>query len=134
MATTALIVTHHIYLTQEERYKLSQPGAVVEVMGVSSPVWVKKGKWVTETAHEVFCNYEIVYSDQPEKNTVRVRDDGYLITLTDTMPSHLLNVNDNGSMCLMLTHRNYIKKEGKSATAIHCLVIEDISVLKKTLA
>lgn len=133
MAKSALIITHHIYLTKEQRYLISQPDTMVEVTGISSPVFVEQGKWLTKTAHEVFCNYKIAFSAKPEKNTIRMQKDGYLVTLTGNMPSYLLDVKDGGSMCLMLTHRNFIKKGEKSTTVIHCLSIEDMDVLLKTM-
>lgn len=54
-----LIVSHLIFLTKEERYKLAE-GVAVETVGVSIPVWIiNQGKkaLTSEPAIEVFCRY-----------------------------------------------------------------------------
>lgn len=61
-------------------------------------------------------------------------NDGYLITLTNSMPSHLLDVKDGGSMSLILTHRNVYTDILPPCPVVHFLEIEDMSFLEKTIA
>lgn len=132
MLKSALIVTHHVYLTREQRYSLKEK---IDVVGISSPVWVdKNGQWNKEPPHEVFSRYIIQFSNQPEKNTIQIMNDGYLITLTSSMPTHLLDIKDGGSMSLILTHRNVYTDMLPPCPVVHFLQIEDMSVLETTMA
>jgi hypothetical protein len=133
MAKTALIVTHHLFLTREQRYALQTSNSPIDLVGISSPIWVNNGKWESDVNHEVFCKYQIVHSDKPDKQTVRITSDGYIITLTGTMNSNLKDIEDDGSTCLMLTHRNIVIAEGQQLPVLHCVEIEDMSHCEKTL-
>lgn len=134
MSKSALIVTHHIFLNREQRYALQNPNESVVVTGVSSPVWITDGKWESDVAHEVFCKYQVRFSPKPDKNTVRIMTDGYLITLTEEMPTNLKDQNDEGSECLMLTHRNVLTHNEELLPVLHCIEIEDINHCIKTIA
>lgn len=134
MAKSALIVTHHVYLTREQRYALQHDNASIVVTGVSSPIWVSDGKWESEVAHEVFCKYQLRNSPEPDKNTVRIMTDGYLMSFTGSMVKNLKDMKDEGSECLMLTHRNILNHNGGQLPILHCIEIEDIAHCVKTLA
>jgi hypothetical protein len=127
-----LIITHHVYLTREQRYSLSKEK--IEIVGVSSPIWIKNNQWSKDSSHEVFSRYIIQFTTEPERNTIQIMNDGYLITLTNPMPSHLLDIKDGGSMSLILTHRNVYTDILPPCPVVHFLQIEDISFLEKTIA
>jgi hypothetical protein len=134
MSQSALIVTHHVFLTREQRYALQNPNESIVVTGVSSPVWVKDGKWETDVAHEVFSKYQIRTTDKEDKHTVRILYDNYLVTLTGSMQRSLKDFTDGGTETLMLTHRNALDHNGEKLPILHCLEIEDISRLEKTIS
>lgn len=73
-----LSISHHIYLSKEQRYALIN-GESVDVMGVSIPVWIKNNGMSTEPAVEVLCNYELTNKD--EKTPIHFKQDGYVINL-----------------------------------------------------
>ena len=52
---TILTISHHIFLTKDQRYALAK-GVSIGVVGVSVPVKAKKGVR-PKTAEEVFCKY-----------------------------------------------------------------------------
>lgn len=132
MSNSMLIITHHVYLTREQRYSLSKEK--IEIVGVSSPIWIKNNQWSKDSSHEVFSRYIIQFTTEPERNTIQIMNDGYLITLTNPMPSHLLDIKDGGSMSLILTHRNVYTDILPPCPVVHFLQIEDISFLEKTIA
>jgi len=75
----ALFVSHHIYLTEAERYALNQ-GTCVNTVGISIPVWFYKGS-TSEPAHELFCDYELVNS-KSDLSVINTTDQfGYYINL-----------------------------------------------------
>ena len=51
MAT--LTISHHIYLTDEQRYKIHN-GEYLSLQGIARPVWFYKGS-TSEPAQEIFC-------------------------------------------------------------------------------
>lgn len=55
MAT--LTVSHHIYLTEDQRYDI-HAGLPVKVTGIAIPVWFYKNN-TSEPAQEIFCTYDI---------------------------------------------------------------------------
>jgi hypothetical protein len=134
MAKSALIVTHHIFLTKEQRYAIQSANASVIVTGVSSPIWVNDGKWESDVAHEVFCKYQLINSSEPDQNTVRVVSNGYAMIFTGTMVKNLKDHKDEGGECLMFTHRNVLNHNGQQVPVVHCVEIEDIYQCIKTLA
>jgi hypothetical protein len=81
-----LVVTHNIGLTKEERYKLSQ-GELVEVTGISVPVWFDKGN-TSEPANEVFVSYKL--TNQLEPYPIKTTKTGYEIN----MPQRNLNAEE----------------------------------------
>ena len=60
-----LTISHNIFLTHEERYSLFN-GNSISVVGVSIPVWVKRGL-LPHDAEEVFCEYLLHNNGKPKK-------------------------------------------------------------------
>jgi hypothetical protein len=69
-----LAISHEIYLTRDQRYRLAA-GDSVSVTGISVPVWYAKGK-TNEPAREVFCNY-IIHNSPNAEDQIYFRMDGY---------------------------------------------------------
>jgi hypothetical protein len=72
-----LTVSHHIYLTKEER-KALHDGETVETIGVSVPV-LAYTSISTEPAKEVFCRY--VISSPPQDVALQAGEDGYTVSV-----------------------------------------------------
>lgn len=70
-------VSHLIFLSREERYKLID-GETVKTLGVSLPVWFYKGT-TSEPAEEVFCRYHLTSS--PKSPPIRYLKTGYAVNL-----------------------------------------------------
>ena len=73
-----LSISHHVYLTKEQRYALIEEGKV-DTVGVSVPVWIKNNGMSTEPAVEVFCNYEL--TNVIQKSPIHFRANGYVINM-----------------------------------------------------
>jgi len=75
----ALSVSHHIYLTEAERYALHH-GSELNVVGVSIPVWFYKGS-TSEPAVELFCDYTL--TNVPNETSVikTTNENGYYVNL-----------------------------------------------------
>ena len=78
---TTLTVHHNLYLTREERYKVTA-GETVVITGVCVPVWSQKD-FTTEPAVEVFVQYHIV-PNQPL--AVKQGTGGFTICLPEPPP------------------------------------------------
>jgi len=73
-----LSISHHIYLTREERYRLHHR-EIVQTTGVNIPVWFHQGD-TSEPAIEVFCSYHL--ENNPDIDSIIERtEDGYYINL-----------------------------------------------------
>jgi len=77
MSKLHLAVSHLIFLTKEQRYKLHE-GETVDTTGVSVPVWFWGGN-TSEPAMEVFCKYHI--TNQKTDNTICLMNGGYEINI-----------------------------------------------------
>jgi len=75
----ALSVSHHIYLTESERYGLHH-GATIQTVGVSIPVWFYKGT-TSEPAVELFCDYTIVNRSADLSAVKTTEKNGYYINI-----------------------------------------------------
>jgi hypothetical protein len=73
-----LTISHNIYLTKEERYKLHKEKAI-EVVGVSLPLLIEKNK-IPSSPNEVFCRYQII-NDKKRSESIKIFNNGYRITL-----------------------------------------------------
>lgn len=73
----ALIATHLIFLTREQRYKFINDKEL-EVTGVTIPVWV--GEKTTEPAAEIFCTFKLKQEDG-KPSFVEAKNNQYEITV-----------------------------------------------------
>lgn len=72
-----LTISHNIFLTREERYNLFN-GNSINVIGVSIPVWVKRG-CLPHDGEEVFCEYLLHNNEKPKK--VEPAPTGHIINI-----------------------------------------------------
>lgn len=147
MAT--LTISHYIYLTKEERYKLHE-GQPLEVIGVSVPVWFHKGT-TSEPAQEMFCRYRLTNS-QPNRAIIPF-EEGYSINIPQKLdvkaPAHiqeamgsleigtserLLDSEDGGSEWLEFRQYNKIQKDKRTFNVVHFVEIKPVEVLVDTLS
>jgi len=131
--SSILVVSHHVFLTREQRYALQVPESEIEVVGSCSPVWMKDGEHETRVAEEVFAKYRFRHCPEPEKHTITFDPEGFIVRLSPHMPIHLTDVKDGGSMCIVLTHKNSIDVKDEKHQVIHFLDVEDMHVLQETL-
>ena len=133
MAAPTLVITHYIFLSREQRYLINVPEAEVEVIGCCTPIWCHNGEHISPVAEEIFVKYRIRHCPEPEKQTVNLMDEGFLVRLSPEMPPFLLDLNENGHENINLTHKNFIMMKDKIAPVVHYLNIDDIKVLEETL-
>jgi len=57
MNRLSLSISHHLFLTKEQRHTLNE-GGIAETIGASIPVWFYK-KTTSEPAEEIFCQYVV---------------------------------------------------------------------------
>ena len=132
-----LTVSHNIFLSKEQRYALSDPGFVLETVGVSVPVWFYEGK-TSEPAKEVFCKYIISITD--DNLAIRSNADGYTINLPVTLENAAGLVadmlKDPGDGCRgMLQYKEYSTSKYKSTKfrVIHTVEIYDMDALSESI-
>jgi len=129
-----LTISHNIFLTKEERYKLTSKENI-ETIGISTPVWFSRGN-TSEPAKEVFCKYTITNdeTDAPISPT----ENGYRINLPKVIDDQsaekkLLDVSDGGAECLFYREFNKIYKP-IHYDIIHYVQIMPIEMMEKTLS
>lgn len=147
MAT--LTISHYIYLTRDERYKLHS-GEALEVVGVSIPVWFHKGN-TSEPAKELFCKYKL--TNENMNKAIVPNDEGYTINIpqelefenevpqevkeaiTEKMGTSikLLDVEDGGSEWLEFKQFNKVKHQDKSFNIVHFVEIKPKEILEDTM-
>lgn len=137
----SLIVSHNLFLTKEERYKLVR-GETIKITGSNVPVWASK-KLTTEPAVEVFCYY-IISNDPTVPTKVSTFDQGYLVNMPnfnddggkiaiESIPEieKLKDINDGkGAEYLFF---KYIK-EVKNHKIFHFIAIKDFKELTNSLS
>jgi hypothetical protein len=139
MAT--LTVSHYIYLTRDQRYRLHS-GEALEVVGISVPVWFDKGT-TSEPAREIFCKYKL--TNNPANKAITPYKEGYNINLpqkTDsaspqkimTSSKKMLDINDGGSESLEFRQYNVIHTEENKFNVVHFVEIKPEELLKNTLS
>lgn len=133
----SLIISHSVFLTKEERYKIHE-NKEIKVVGVTTPVWFEKGT-TSEPAKEIFCNYYL--TNDPEQKVIVPLEDGYLINLPqnneDTeIPNSklLLNEEDGGIMNLMFKQVSLITYYDKEFNVVHFVDIKDKDVFLESLS
>jgi len=149
-----LSITHNIFLTKEERYRLHQREPV-ETMGVSLPVWFYRGN-TSEPAQEVFCKYFL--TNKPENSPIVNMRVGYQINMPQKqelppelqhLPPHitqslgynqeimttqnLLDVQDGGGEWLYFRQYNKVRKNRRVFNVVHFVEIKPIEKLMETL-
>ncbi len=156
---TTLIVSHHLYLTKEERY-LWYSGKELEIIGVNVPVWFSKGS-SSEPAVEVFCKYTLGVSTHgifmkhneygyeltvpqtsgkqmllPEDiwNSLEIQEKNEWHEQNQQSPclASLLDIKDGGAGYLAFRQFNKFKKNKKVANVIHMVEIKDMQELIDT--
>lgn len=75
-----LCISHNIFLTKEQRYDLYK-GNIIEVVGVSVPVWFHNRKETNEPAVEIFCKYILKCENKHFHKNIEITNEGYEITL-----------------------------------------------------
>ena len=153
-----LTISHNIFLNREERYNLFN-GNSITVVGVSIPVWVKKGR-LPHDAEEVFCEYRLHNNGKPKK--IEPAPTGHIVTIpppsnqywkelmsNDTWrmmdedtkakwyakhvrpnPNQLLDLTDGGAGgYLSFSHQTEVKK----ISVLHFVEIKPIELLQESL-
>ena len=80
MINASLIISHSIFLDENERYKLSVDQESIEKTGVFVPVWMN-GDVTTEPATEFFCKYEIKNKSTDKGSEVKRTKNGFSINI-----------------------------------------------------
>jgi len=133
-----LTISHYIYLTKEERYKLFDQ-VPVKTVGVNVPVWFNRGD-TSEPAKEVFCRYNIF--NNITASSIKPLKDGYDIYLpkdfinfkTDSSGAfRLLDVEDGGCEELVFKQQSKVVRENKTYSVVHFIEIKPIETLFQTL-
>lgn len=124
-----LTISHNIFLSKEQRYALSEPGLVVEVVGVSVPVWFFSGK-TSEPAKEVFSLYKLVISD--DNKAISKHKHGYFINLPRSLQTIsipiaqiLKDYEDGGRGTLQYKEYSTSKSNGRKFNVVHTIEIYD---------
>jgi hypothetical protein len=157
-----LSISHHIYLTAEERYALHDRKEI-ETTGVSLPVWFYRGT-TSEPGAEVFCKY--ILKNEKAESTISNIVGGYEINLPQLPKGYkkpklsdkewrkmsfeerekwyseneaplssknLLNYKDGGGKHLGWQEHNKLIKHGKTLSIVNFVQIDDISDLTESL-
>ena len=132
-----LTVSHNIFLSKEQRYALCNPGHIVEVIGVSVPVWFLSGK-TSEPAREIFSLYRLLISN--DNKAISKHRQGYFINLPislQTIPMPVADIlkdpEDGGRGTLQYKEYSTSRSKGKKFNVIHTVEIYDESELLETL-
>ena len=158
-----LSISHHIYLTAEERYNLHDRKEI-ETTGASLPIWFYRGT-TSEPGAEVFCRY-ILRNEQEEESIISNAEGGYEINLPQLPKGHkkpklsdedwlkmsfeekekwylenkaplssknLLDYKDGGGKHLGWREHNKLMKYGKTLSIVNFVQIDDISDLTESL-
>jgi hypothetical protein len=146
MAT--LTISHYIYLTKDERYKLHE-GQPMEVVGVSVPVWFHKGS-TTKPAQEMFVKYRL--TNCLPNRAITAFEEGYCINLPQkndlTAPiqvqqavgvevgtsERLLNYKDGGSEYLEFRQYSKVQKHKRTFNVVHFVELKPVEDLLETLS
>jgi len=124
-----LNVSHHIFLTKEQRYEIGLNGNEVEVIGVSVPIWLCAGR-TNEPGREVFCKYKIRIAR--EDISVQIHEEGYVINLPeylqdvgDSVGLMLLDSEDGGRESVNYKEMSAASKDGNKYTMVNVVEISD---------
>ena len=76
---TTLTISHHIYLTNEQRYKIHE-GEPLSLDGVAIPVWFYKGN-TSEPAQEIFCHYLLKNDKTGTSITFNAKEGKFIVNM-----------------------------------------------------
>ena len=148
MAT--LTVSHYIYLSREQRYKLHS-GESLEVTGISVPVWFHRGT-TSEPAKEMFCKYKL--TNEAVNTAITTMDEGYNINMPqkfelggENVPAEvqevvvvqlgtsekLLDLQDGGSEWLEFRQYNKVQQGVHKFNIVHFVEIKPNELLQDTM-
>lgn len=149
MAT--LTISHYIYLNREQRYKLHE-GEVVEIIGISVPVWFHRGN-TSEPARELFCKYKL--TNEPINKTIMLTDEGYAINLPQKLElgkeevpeevqyavavqlgtsDRLLDIKDGGNEWLEFRQYNKVQQKDHEFNVVHFVEIKPDELLYDSMS
>ena len=128
-----LNVSHHIFLTKEQRYEIGLNRNEVEVVGVSVPIWLHAGR-TNEPGKEVFCKYRIKITR--EAISVQTHEEGYIINLPeylrdveDSVGLMLLDSEDGGRESVSYKEMSVMNENGDKYTMVNVVEISDYNNL-----
>lgn len=129
-----LTISHHLFLTKNERYKITN-GEPIEIIGVAIPVWFLKGT-TSEPAKEIFCKYSIF--NQGDTEPIFSTKEGFQLNLPTMIENQdatklLLDIKDGGTECLFYREFNQVKKPVQY-DIIHYVQIMPIEMMEQTLS
>lgn len=136
-----LTVSHNIFLSHENRYAIND-GKEIEVVGVSTPVWVYKK--TSEPANEIFCRYKITPTDY--QLHIKHNAKGYDLLLPKSshnpvtkvnnpvMLKNILDFKDGGIEWIAFRQFHQVRKNNKDITIAHFIEIKDMGELIQTLS
>lgn len=132
-----LNVSHHIFLTKEQRYEIGLNRKEVEVVGVSVPIWFHVGK-TNEPGREVFCKYRIRITR--EAISVKTHDEGYIINLPeylqdieDPVGLMLLDSKDGGRESVSYKEMSVVRDDGDKYTMVNVVEISDYDKMVESI-
>lgn len=141
------MVSHYIYLSRDERYKLHH-GETVETVGVSVPVWFKKGS-TSEPAQELFCKYKLTNNEI--NRAITTNEEGYAVNLPQKLDlqlspglqvmmgldlptsDRLLDVRDGGSEWLQFRQYGKMHRNKKAVDVVHFVEIKKLEDLEESM-
>jgi len=131
-----LIISHSIYLSKQERYDLALEKKPIDIIGVSLPVWFKKGS-TSEPAEEIFCHYRL--TNQNPDYAIKSLNDGYQINIPNIpgenlSAKNLLDIKDDGCAWLAFKQYNKVRRDRRNYAVLHCVEIKPIETLNETLS
>jgi hypothetical protein len=119
MERKELVISHHMFLTQKQRYSLSEDDTTLEVSGSSLGVW-KKGTKTNEPAEAVECKYKI--TNNISRPILQVDGENYKIALPDyESRAGLLNPKDGGFKGFQFAY----KEVNENYDSTHYIIIND---------
>lgn len=129
-----LTISHHIFLTKNERYKLTN-GESIEVIGITIPVWFMKGN-TSEPAKEIFCKYNICNNGNEE--SIFATKQGFQLNLPividgQNTEKQLLDFKDGGAECLFYREFNKVNKPIQY-DIVHYIQIMPLEIMEQTLS
>jgi hypothetical protein len=121
------VVSHRLFVTNEQRETLNKGQSVVETTGVFASV-LMDGTKTNEPANEVFANYRIYSCQELPDKPVLSNETGWRIYLER---KHVRQLSQCGF--LPTGNTDIVKIDEKQYPVVHQIVISDLSELEKTM-